>query len=150
LKSGTAAPPVPVRRTLEEGTQEMMKKLLTMVVLGLSVLSSSVVFNVAVAHESGKARHGGALATASDLNFELVAQNGNAVIYIDDHGKPMAPIGMKGKLTVLNGTEKSEAALVVAGDKLEAQGVKLVKGAKVVVALTTPAAKAITVRFMVK
>ena len=128
----------------------MMKKLLTVVVLGLSALSFSAVFNMAVAHESGKARHGGVLATASDLNFELVAQNGNAVIYIDDHGKPMAPTGMKGKLTVLNGTEKSEAALVVAGDKLEAQGVKLVKGAKVVAALTTPAAKAITVRFTIK
>jgi hypothetical protein len=128
----------------------MMKKLLTVVMLGLSALSFSAVFNMAVAHESGKARHGGVLSTASDLNFELVAQNGNAVIYIDDHGKPMAPTGMKGKLTVLNGTEKSEAALVVAGDKLEAQGVKLPKGAKVVAALTTPAAKAITVRFTVK
>jgi len=124
----------------------MMKKLLTGVVVGLLALS----FNVALAHESGRARHGGVLATASDLNFELVAQSGNAVIYIDDHGKPMAPTGMKGKLTVLNGAEKSEAALVVAGDKLEAQGVKLAKGAKVVVALTTPAAKAITVRFTVK
>jgi len=128
----------------------MMKKLFTVVVLGLSGLSFTVAFNVALAHESGKARHGGALATVSDLNFELVAQNGNAVIYIDDHGKPMAPTGMKGKLTVLNGTEKSEAALVVAGDKLQAQGVKLAKGCKVVAALTTPAAKAITVRFTVK
>jgi len=127
-----------------------MKKLLTVVVLGLSALSFNAAFNVAIAHESGKAKHGGVLATASDLNFELVAQNGNAVIYIDDHGQPMAPTGMKGKLTVLNGSEKSEAALVVAGDKLEAQGVKLAKGAKVVAALTTPAAKVITVRFTVK
>ena len=128
----------------------MMKKLSTVVVLGLSALSFNAAFNVAIAHESGKAKYGGVLATASDLNFELVAQNGNAVIYIDDHGKPMAPTGMKGKLTVLNGSQKSEAALVVAGDKLEAQGVKLAKGAKVVAALTTPAAKVITVRFTVK
>ena len=124
----------------------MMKKLLTVFALGLSALS----FDGAFAHESAVARHGGAVATVSDLNFELVAQNGNAVIYIDDHGKPMTPTGMKGKLTVLNGTEKSEAALVVAGDKLEAPGIKLAKGAKVVAALTTPAAKAITVRFTVK
>ncbi len=123
-----------------------MKNLLTVAVLGLSALS----MNVAFAHESGKAKHGGVLAHTSDLNFELVTQNGNALIYIDDHGKPMAPVGMKGKLTVLNGAEKSEAALVVAGDKLEAQGVKLAKGAKVVAAITTPAAKAITVRFTVK
>ena len=123
-----------------------MKKLLTVVLLGLSVLS----FNGALAHGGGTAKHGGVVATASDLLFELVAEGGNAVIYVEDHGKPMAPTGLKGKLTVLNGTEKSEAALVVAGDKLEAQGVKLGKGAKIVAALVTPAAKAITVRFTVK
>ena len=124
----------------------MMKKLLTAVVLGLSALS----FNAAFAHGGGPAKHGGVVATSSDLSFELVADGGNAVIYVEDHGKPMAPAGMKGKLTVLNGAEKSEAELVVAGDKLEAKGVKLVEGAKVVAALVTPAAKAITVRFTVR
>ncbi len=39
---------------------------------------------------------------------------------------------------------------VVADDKLEAKGLKLAKGAKVVAALVTPAAKPITVRFTVK
>jgi len=124
----------------------MMKKLLTVIVLGLSALS----FNAAFAHGGGPAKHGGVVATASDLSFELVADGGNAVIYVEDHGKPMAPTGVKGKLTVLTGAEKSEAELVVAGDKLEAKGVKLVKGAKVVAALVTPAAKAITVRFTVR
>jgi hypothetical protein len=72
------------------------------------------------------------------------------VVYVDDHGKAMAPTGMTGKLTVLNGADKSEAELVAVGDKLEAKGVKLSAGAKVVAALTTPAKKAITVRFTVK
>ena len=124
----------------------MMKKLLTVVLLGLSALS----FNGALAHGGGTAKHGGVVATASDLLFELVAEGGNAVIYVEDHGKPMAPTGLKGKLTVLTGTEKSAAELVVAGDKLEAKGLKLANGAKVVAALVTPAAKAITVRFTVK
>ena len=124
----------------------MMKKLLTAVVLGLSALS----FNAAFAHGGGPAKHGGVVATSSDLSFELVEVGGNAVIYVEDHGKPMAPTGVKGKLTVLTGAEKSEAELVVASDKLEAKGVKLVKGAKVVAALVTPAAKAITVRFTVR
>ena len=123
-----------------------MKKLLTVVLLGLSALS----FNGALAHGGGTAKHGGVVATASDLLFELVAEGGNAVIYVEDHGKPMAPTGLKGKLTVLTGTEKSAAELVVAGDKLEAKGLKLANGAKVVAALVTPAAKAITVRFTVK
>ena len=117
-----------------------------MVVLGLSALS----FNAAFAHGGGSARHGGVVVTSSDLSFELVASPDGALIYVEDHGKPMAPAGMKGKLTVLNGAEKSEAELVVAGDKLEAKGVKLTKGAKVVAAIMTPAAKAITVRFTVK
>ena len=73
-----------------------------------------------------------------------------AVIYVEDHGKPMAPTGLKGKLTVLNGAEKTEAELVPAGDKLEAKGIKLASGAKAVATMTTPAAKAITVRFTVK
>ena len=124
----------------------MKKQLLTVVVLGLSALS----FNAAFAHGGAKARHGGVVATASDLGFELVVTPGGAAIYVEDHGKPMAPTGMTGKLTVLNGTEKSEAELALAGDKLEAKGVKLAAGAKVVVALTTPSKKAITVRFTVK
>lgn len=124
----------------------MMRKLLTVVVLGLSALSP----NVAMAHGGAQAKHGGVVATASDLGFELVSTPDGAAIYVEDHGKPIAPTGLKGKLTALNGAEKSEADLVVAGDKLEARGIKLAKGAKVVAALVTPAAKAITVRFTVK
>ena len=124
----------------------MKRKLLTAIVLGLSALS----FNAAWAHGENKPRHGGIVATASDLHFELVGTSTGAQIYIDDHGKPLAPTGMSGKLTVLKGAEKSEAALVVAGDKLEAAGLKLAPGAKVVASLTTPAKKAITVRFTVK
>jgi hypothetical protein len=145
LKSGLLAPPVPVRRVLQEA-EELMKMLLTVVVLSLSALS----FNAAVAHGGAQARHGGVAVMAGDLGFELVVTPTGAAIYVEDHGKPMAPTGLKGKLTVLNGTQKSEAELVVAGDKLEARGVKLEKGAKVVAALVTPAAKAITVRFTIK
>ncbi len=124
----------------------MMKELLTVIVLGLSALS----FNAAFAHSGGPAKHGGVVATASDLSIELVGSPDGAVAYVEDHGKPMAPTGLKGKLTVLNSAEKSEADLVMAGDKLEAKGLKLVKGAKVVAALVTPAAKAITVHFTVR
>jgi hypothetical protein len=124
----------------------MTSKLLATLLLGLSVLSYTTV----MAHGAAKPRHGGVVATASDLGFELVGTPTGAVIYVDDHGKAMAPTGMSGKLTVLNGAEKSEADLVVAGDKLEAKGVKLGAGAKVVAAVTTPAKKTITVRFTVK
>jgi len=124
----------------------MMKKLLTAGLLGLATLG----FNAALAHDGAKPRHGGVVQAASDLSFELVATTDGAAIYVEDHGKPMAPAGLKGKLTVLNGADKSEAELVAAGDKLEAKGVKLASGAKVVAALVTSNAKAITVRFTVK
>lgn len=124
----------------------MMKSLIMVVAIALSALD----LTAAHAHGGGAPKHGGVVQTASDLSFELVSQPGGAAIYVEDHGKPMAPTGIKGKLTVLNGTEKSEADLVVAGDKLEAKGLKLAKGAKVVAALVTPSAKAITVRFTVR
>ena len=124
----------------------MMKKLLTFVVLGLWAVS----FNAALAHGGARPKHGGVVQAASDLSFELVATAEGAAIYVEDHGKPMAPTGLKGKLTVLSGAEKSEAELVAVGDKLMAKGIKLPSGAKVVAALTTPAAKAITVRFKVR
>lgn len=124
----------------------MKMKLLAALVLGHLALS----FNAAMAHGDAKAKHGGVVAVASDLGFELVSTPTGVAIYMEDHGKPMAPTGMSGKLTVLRGAEKSQADLVAVGDKLEAKGVKLVPGAKVVAALTTPAKKAITVRFTVK
>jgi hypothetical protein len=127
-------------------TEQVMNRLLAVAVLGLSALS----FNLAMAHGEAKARHGGVVATASDLNFELVGTAAGAVIYIDDHGRPMPPTGMTGKLTVLKGSEKTEAELAVSGDRLEAKGVKLASGAKVVAALSTASKKAITVRFTVK
>ena len=115
----------------------MMKKLLTVVIAGLSVLP----FNAALAHGAGKAKHGGVVQKASDLSFGLVGSADGAVIYVEDHGQPMAPTGLKGELTVLNGAEKSEADLVVVGDKIEAKGIKRAKGAKVVAALVTPQQK---------
>lgn len=124
----------------------MNKKLLA--VLGLSL--SAFAFNAAMAHGEVKAKRGGVVASASDLGFELVGTPTGAAIYIEDHGTAFAPTGMSGKLTVLKGSDKSVAELTVAGDKLEAKGVKLVAGAKVVAALTKADKKVITVRFTVK
>lgn len=104
----------------------------------------------ALAHGEAKARHGGVVQTAHDLGFELVVRGDVVAIYIEDHGKPVAPAGISGRLTVLNGTDKSEATLTAAGDRLEARGVKIAKGARVVAALTTADKKAMTVRFTLR
>jgi hypothetical protein len=114
--------------------------------LGLGALGMPA----ALAHGSATPKHGGIVQTVGDLGFELVSTADGVALYVDDHGKPVAPAGIAGKLTVLNGTQKSEADLVAAGDRLEAKGIKLTKGAKVVAALTTAQKKAVTVRFTVR
>lgn len=125
-----------------------IKNLPSLAALALSLFAFG--HTAAIAHGGAAARHGGVVQLASDLSFELVALPDGAAIYVEDHGKPIAPTGMSGKLTVLNGTERSEGVLAVAGDRLVAKGVRLASGAKAVAALTTANRKAITVRFTVK
>jgi hypothetical protein len=124
-----------------------MKKVLTALVLGAAALG----FTSSFAHTGPAPKHGGIVQGASELSFELVKQEDGALLYVEDHGKPFATQGMTGKLTVLNGSAKTEAELKPAGDnKLQANGVKLAAGTKAVAALKTTANKAITVRFTVK
>jgi hypothetical protein len=123
-----------------------MKKSLIALTAALAVVS----FNAA-AHGDAIAQHGGIVQVASDLQFELVPQANGAALYVVDHGKPADTSKMSGKLTVLNGTEKSEAELRAAGaNKLEAANVKVAAGAKVVASVTNAGGKATTVRFAVK
>lgn len=124
-----------------------MKKLTTLLVAGAAALA----FGAALAHGPAPAKHGGIVASASELGFELASQGDTATLYVEDHGKPMATTGITGKLTVLNGSDKSEAELTPAGEnKLEAKGVKLASGAKAVATLTLANKKPVTVRFSVK
>ncbi|VWX62898.1 conserved exported hypothetical protein [Burkholderiales bacterium 8X] len=110
----------------------------------------SVAGTSAIAHGVAPARHGGVVQGANDLSFELVAAPDGAIVYVVDHDNEYATRQMSGKLTVLNGAEKSEADLKSAGgNKLEARGVKLGRGAKVV-AVVTDGPKTMTVRFAVK
>ena len=107
-------------------------------------------FSAAFAHTE-KPKHGGVVQAASDLSFELVPKGDVATVYVEDHGKPFATTGMTGTLTVLNGTDKSEAELKPAGDnRLEAKGVTLGKGAKAVASIKTAKNKTISVRFSVR
>jgi hypothetical protein len=122
-----------------------VKTLLTASLFALATVAG----NAALAHGADP-KHGGVVQAASELTFELVSTADGAVIYVEDHGKPVNPTGMSGKLTVLNGSEKSEAPLSATGDKLEAKGIKVGSKAKVVAALQTTNQKAITVRFTAK
>ncbi len=118
--------------------------------MALMVGVASLGFNAAMAHGDAQAHHGGVTQMAGDLGFELVAHAKGAAIYVEDHGKPMAPAGMSGKLTVLKGSEKTDHALTPAGDRLEAVGAQLPKGAKAVAVIQGAGKKTVTVRFSIK
>lgn len=123
------------------------KQLIQIVALSVGALS----LNPAMAHGAGKPLHGGTVQVANDVNFELVAEADGATIYLVDHDAPMSSKGIAGKLTVLQGTKKTEVDVKEAGDnKLRATGVKLVKGDKVVAVLNNVEGKSVTVRFTVK
>lgn len=126
----------------------MIRRYLGRAALALGIVAMSL--GQAYAHGVAKPKHGGIVQTASDLSFELVPVPEGAVIYVEDHGRPIEPVGMTGKLTSLSGKGKAEAELNVAAGRLEARGIALGQGDKVVLALKTATNRAITVRFAVK
>lgn len=99
-----------------------------------------------------KPMHGGIVAATNDMDYELVARPDVITLHLRDHGKPASSQGVTAKLTLLSGTEKSEAVLAPAGDgKLETKGTfKVGPGTKVVALVTLPGKKAANVRFAVK
>jgi len=145
MKGRGAPPGIEARPDNLDGRKTTMKTLKTLAAaLWLAAASAA-----ALAHGDIDAKHGGITKMQNDLGFELVPQPDGASIYIEDHGKPVPVAGMSGRLTVLNGTQKTEADLVPAGDRLEAKKVKVGQGSKVVAAIRTADQKAITVRFTV-
>lgn len=124
-----------------------MKQVIQIAALALGALT----LNQAMAHGAGKPQHGGVVQVANDVSFELVVEADGATIYLVDHDAPMPSKGIAGKLTVLQGSNKTEVDVKEAGDnKLRATGVKLGKGDKVVAVLNNVEGKTATVRFTVK
>ena len=124
-----------------------MKHLISVASLAISCLS----MNPVLAHGDAKPLHGGIVQVVNDLSFELVAQADGATIYLMDHDKPMVTKGITGKLTVLQGSNKTEAVIKEAGDNmLRVMGVKLSKGDKLVATLINVSGKNMTVRFTIK
>ena len=103
-------------------------------------------------HHEQKPLHGGVVAEAGDLDFELVAKPDLIALYVRDHGKVAALTGATAKLTLLSGSEKSEATLAPAGERLEAKGAfKLGAGSKAVALVQLPGLKkTVNVRFALK
>ncbi|TAG27125.1 MAG: hypothetical protein EAZ37_06340 [Burkholderiales bacterium] len=96
-------------------------------------------------------KHGGIVVEVKDVDYEIVAKPDVMQIYLRDHGKALKLEGAKAKVTLLNGSEKSEVDLAPAGDKLEAKGsYKVAKGTKGIALVTLAGKSAVSVRFEVK
>lgn len=123
-----------------------MKKMFAVAALAGVILSGQ-----AFAH-GAKPKHGGIVQTAGDLSFELVAKDGGAIIYVDDHGKDKPTQGATGTLTVLTGTQKTELPLESGGNNtLVVKGkAGLEKGSKAVAAVNFADKKTVSVRFSLK
>lgn len=127
------------------------------------ILASILIFLSGLTYAGGSNNHnhdheyqpqyGGVTAKPHDhgIDYELVAKPEIIALYLRDHTQPVNTQGVSVKLTLLNGTEKSEIMLAAVGDgKLEAKGnFKVTKGTKVVAFITMPDKKTNNIRFVI-
>lgn len=93
-------------------------KMLTSLAL-LAVFSVSGPASAGEGHgHDSKPLHGGVLASANDLDFELVVKADRLTLYIADHGKPVAVVGAKATATVHAGSNKTVVVLEPGGDNV--------------------------------
>ncbi|MFZ5548692.1 MAG: hypothetical protein ACOZJX_08350 [Pseudomonadota bacterium] len=94
---------------------------------------------------------GGVFSAGKEADYELVAKPTILQLYLSDHGKPRSVAKASAKLTLLAGTEKQEAELKPAGDRLEATGsFSVAPGTKVVAVVTDGGRTLGTARFTLK
>jgi hypothetical protein len=136
---------------IDQVLEIVMKKQMALVAMRVAMTVAVAVSGNALAH-GDMPKHGGTLSSASDMNFELVNKDGKATVYVSDHGKPVDTSGATGKLTVLNGKDKTEVSLEGAGESTLAskEDAKLAKGSKAIAAITFSDKKVMNVRFAVK
>ena len=117
----------------------------------VSLVSLSVASAIAGSGHDLKPKFGGVVVETKVGDVEIVAKPESIQIHITDHGKAVKLNGAKAKVTLLNGTEKSEAELVAVADKLEAKGAfKIAKGTKGIAAVTLAGKAPVTARFEIK
>lgn len=122
-----------------------MKRLLAIAALA-SVFTAPV-----LAADDHAPKHGGIVLETKAGDMELVAKPDLIVIHVSDHGKPMKLTSATGKVTVFAGPDKTEAPLVLVGDKLEAKGAfKTGAGVKVLAEVSINGKPAVAARFTLK
>lgn len=117
----------------------------------ISLLAASAFSLPAMAADDHKPKHGGVVLETKAGDLELVARPDVIVIHVSDHGKAIKLTSGTGKVTVFNGNDKTEAALTLVGDKLEAKGsFKVAPGAKVLAEVALNGKPAVAARFTLK
>ena len=122
----------------------MKRQLLTL----LAVLTIAAPLHAAEDHAP---KHGGIVVETKAGDLELVAKPDLIVIHVSDHGKPMKLTSGTGKVTVFSGADKSEAPLVLVGERLEAKGsFKVAAGSRVLAEVALNGKPAVAARFTLK
>ena len=115
------------------------------------VMAFAATVSLAGSGHDMKPRYGGVVVETRAGELEVVAKPDSMQIYLTDHGKAVKLDGAKAKVTLLNGTEKSEADLVATAGKLEAKGAfNVVKGTKGIAVVTLAGKAPVTARFDIK
>lgn len=121
----------------------------------LSLVTAFFLAQAAAAHDGQPhdhaPLHGGVVAEAAGIDFELVAGPDLITLHARDHGQPVGTAGMSARLTLLDGGGKTEVALVPAADgRLQARGsFRIAGGTKAVALVTLPGGKTANVRFRI-
>lgn len=96
-------------------------------------------------------KHGGIVAESREVTLELVILGDMANLYINDHGKVPNMKELKGKLTVLSGSVKTEYSFVAADQFLTITGINnLSKGSILVATITGYQGRTLNARFSYK
>ena len=132
-------------------TPKPLRRLLTLA----AITSATLLAPALPAHAHGEAhshapQHGGVVVEVKDMDLELVAKPDVLQLYLRDHGKPADVSKASAKITLLNGTEKQEATLAPAGDRLEAKGSFRVAPGTKALAQVTVGGKVLSARFEIK
>ena len=129
-----------------------MRKLFSVKTVFLaSLLAIAATSAIAGSGHDHKPKFGGVVVETKVGDMEIVAKPDSIRIHINDHGKDVKLEGAKAKVTLLNGSEKTEVDLVPVGNKMEAKGAfKVAKGTKGIALLTLSGQPATTARFEVK
>ena len=129
----------------------MKNNLKFLAILAIAACTAGPVLAGGDHHHDHAPKNGGIVLETKAGDWEIVAKPELLQIYISDHGIPFQLKGATAKITLLNGTEKSEAELLPSGDKMQATGsFKVGKGTKGIAVLTLAGKPPATARFEVK